>query len=35
MAALVVRDKSAGFNIASVSLKGVETTDEYHWGAVA
>ena len=35
MAALVVRDNSAGFNIASVYLKGIETTDEYHWGEVS
>jgi hypothetical protein len=35
MAALVVRDNSVGFNIASVYLKGIETPDEYHWGEVS
>jgi hypothetical protein len=34
MAALVVRDESGGFDIRSVSLKGVDTLDEYHWGEV-
>lgn len=34
MAALVVRDNSVGFNIPSVTLRGIETTDVYNWGAV-
>jgi len=34
MAVLVIRDNSAGFNIASVALKGVDTAGKYSWGAV-
>ncbi len=35
MAALVVRDDSTGFEIRSVYLKGIDTTDEYHWGGIS
>mgnify|MGYP001312275561 CR=1 FL=1 len=35
MSALVIRDDSTGFDVQSAALKGVETSDEYNWGALA